>query len=75
MTCGKWQPIETAPKDGSEILLRWKDAVAIGCWRARYEGQFRWQDPSTQWPLCDETDAADQPTRWTPLPPPPVEGE
>jgi len=28
----KWQPIETAPKDGSRILLAGKYSIAIGAW-------------------------------------------
>lgn len=64
LEAGGWQPIETAPKDGTEIL------------GIQYHGRFsdpgivRWDDSDQEWWDMD----ADQygfPTHWQPLPAPP----
>ena len=64
-----WQPIETAPKDGTEmILLRYDDAtnhLAIG----HYMTDTAWMGhsiPARFFPLQDAT-------HWMPLPAPPVQ--
>jgi len=58
-----WQPIESAPKDGSEILLGHKDgSLAIGWWRAR--------NPNQGWTDGDSY-AMGWPTHWQPAPTPP----
>ena len=56
-----WQPIETAPKDGTEIILTaqnsegtWK--VDVGCFSAGILWDWGWRF---------------RPTHWMPLPPPP----
>jgi hypothetical protein len=65
-----WQPIETAPKDGTEIDLwspickripdcKWLDRYATG-WFTR--GDRGWEEIST---------AMISPTHWMPLPAPP----
>lgn len=57
-----WQPIETAPKDGTNIigLTQW-GALEIWYVRDAYEGEY-WQDYS---------DSEPDPTHWLPLPAPP----
>lgn len=57
-----WQPIETAPKDGAEILIGWPDDVQIGWWE-RSRGYFGWHEASSPRTM--------QPTHWRPLPAPP----
>lgn len=57
----KWQPIETAPKDGSDILAHWK---ASGTSHVVYYALGRWCDD------CD--DEISTPTHWMPLPEPPT---
>jgi len=67
----KWQPIETAPKDGTEVLLFfptgfWRDdrKIAIGFWGIGddwFEGEA---DARSM------TDFGDHPTLWMPLPEP-----
>ena len=59
-----WQPIETAPKDRSEILLHREPcgSVANGYWLSEaYAGNGAWI-----WPYVHKT-----PTHWMPLPPAP----
>lgn len=53
-----WQPIETAPKDGTKILLGNRHVCADGYWlQAAYAGNGAWI-----WPYVNKT-----PTHWTPL--------
>lgn len=67
----EWQPIETAPKDGTAILLAcatWAHTVhlgrpvpiKVGGWNAEAGG---WQIFGASW----------RPTHWQPLPPPPAQ--
>lgn len=68
-----WQPIETAPKDGTAVLVKssehpeygeqvlWFDVSNLG-WAGMYPGIAGWIDMF--WDL-----AAPQPTHWMPLPP------
>lgn len=60
-----WQPIETAPKDGTRILLHLRqdeegDYVRIGYWG-------KWNGHLSTWCLA-EGDGDDNPTHWQPLP-------
>ncbi|MQA53694.1 hypothetical protein [Pseudomonas piscis] len=76
----KWQPIETAPKDETEIILRKGDRVTVGAWiewskseaefssRGDYLGQVEY-DSGAHWAswdggFCED----DEPTHWQPLP-------
>lgn len=56
-----WKPIETAPKDGTEILLRSaRGRVADGAW-GQPDG---WANPNCWvWPYINQ-----EPTHWMPLP-------
>lgn len=64
-----WKPIETAPKDGTEVLLYWPleglgdlhSKIKIGSWHSDAWG---WQDR-----FCRSY--TDAPTHWQPLPDPP----
>jgi hypothetical protein len=63
----QWQPIETAPKDGTEVLLYEKGSINIGCydWCEFENGSFKhWTGLS---------DSLENPTHWQPLPTPPQE--
>ena len=79
-----WQPIETAPKDGTRILLydpMTSGLIYAGCWDARFESNWneeaddleyfgKWTAYEVQsW--NDEEYAALAPTHWMPLPTPP----
>lgn len=60
-----WQPIETAPKDGSVILL-WNGSRVFAGWWCELPAEWRDdRDPDyVEGPV-------DQPTRWAPWPEPP----
>lgn len=61
-----WQPIETAPKDGTELLVHPFDVVR---WRAEHGG-FWYADRVSE---IDGDWLEEDPTHWMPLPNPPVE--
>jgi hypothetical protein len=63
-----WQPIETAPKDGTRILIASKEGVASASWSCC----IHW-DPAGDWSDSDEyaTPAGHEITHWMPLPEPP----
>lgn len=53
-----WMPIETAPKDGTCMLLWWGDQLAVGYWAGPFNG---WVPKQVVWPIPG-------PTHYTPLP-------
>lgn len=69
---GDWQPIETAPRDGTRILVTGgglaeaiSDAeydTTVGCWDTPYE---------TLDDRDNEPEGYNRPTHWMPLPAPP----
>lgn len=62
----EWQPIETAPKDGTEIIIYCTDTKP--CMGA-FVADMGWCAPARfpgSW-----IDLPDHPTHWMPLPPPP----
>jgi hypothetical protein len=69
----EWQPIETAPKDGAEILLGFAGEKWIV--QGRWVGDYKARD-GAWWALNnDPTDAWGgelYPTHWMPLPSPPT---
>jgi hypothetical protein len=61
-----WQSIETAPKDGTMVLLAWGTcSVASGFWWT--PDRF---SPVGHWHIGDTEDRL--PTHWMPLPDPPA---
>ena len=73
-----WQPIETAPRDGTIILLYAKPTVVAGRWSDAGTGKYPWDfldgetsDPEA-WPLNAMHDNEYGPTHWMPLPEPPL---
>ena len=60
-----WQPIETAPKDGTNILAIETETIKIVFW---YSGLKEW---GSQQDWFD--DGKWEPTHWMPLPKPPKE--
>lgn len=71
----EWQPIETAPKDESRILLiRIGFQVCIGYWLTKYS-KWATTDPE-DYPDVETWEAEElgsryHPTHWMPLPEPP----
>ena len=70
----EWQPIETAPKDGTYIVVSDGVRVSLGLWvsdvdqGADYEGQIG----MAGWWSVDLGAKLDRPTHWMPLPDPPA---
>jgi hypothetical protein len=57
-----WQPISTAPRDGTRILLattypKARHKIIVGSWFAKWN---EWQSVPGNWPF--------RPTCWQPLP-------
>lgn len=69
----EWQPIDTAPKNGVEILVAWFDdccwRVKVAYWGADYDCEG-WVDD-----IWVESSASDTfpATHWLPIPPEPEE--
>jgi hypothetical protein len=59
-----WQPIESAPKDGTEILVGWVGAKTIR--------PARWVSMNGWIIYMSTTKPLNPPTHWMPLPSPPV---
>lgn len=74
MAMSEWQPIETAPRDGTSVLLygpyQWEDydsrTVEAGAVVGYFDG-YRWRLDNAN-PYADYCNA----THWMPLPAPPV---
>ncbi len=60
----RWQPIETAPKDGRDVLACWADCPG---WNAR---ALRYDATDAAWKNEDDHSYR-EPTHWKPLPSPP----
>lgn len=61
----QWQPIETAPRDGTRIILSWGGVSCVGYYLDNSRSKAPWQGwevPSMElWP-------SGQPTHWMPFP-------
>lgn len=71
----EWQPIETAPKDGTHILAYMENAVIEAWWEdtsygnPEYEGRGEWECPNLSSHGCGCCSIFnDAPTHWMPLP-------
>jgi hypothetical protein len=68
----EWQPIETAPKDGREVLLLGADGIRIASWSDRFRREM-WDTGYAS--ECDgDPIEVERPTHWMPLPDPPRTG-
>lgn len=67
----KWQPIETAPRDGTIVLLA-NSASWVGTGYYHFEDNRGWFMAGTHWTdYCDGSITGT--THWMPLPKPPGE--
>jgi hypothetical protein len=67
----KWQPIETAPKDGTFIILGGPSGVQSTPLRAHIARWYPAYRPLNPWQTHDNdafTDDGEPPTCWLPLP-------
>ncbi len=67
----EWQPIETAPKDGTDVLIGWFELPGQKSMTIVFWHSFRKAWCNT-WTLFS-ANAVSQPTHWMPLPEPPQE--
>jgi hypothetical protein len=77
-----WLPIETAPKDGTEILTVGNDSGAVIATKwlspgpyVRTPRQNYYRDAGWYWASWSEAVGPVSPTHWRPLPPPPSQEE
>lgn len=72
-----WQKIETAPKDGTQVLVSGMNGTDIVC-QAYFADKAAYANWSGQgwvgWPFGQSVHLAD-PTHWMPLPDPPKEAK
>lgn len=62
----EWQPIETAPKDGTHVLMYRRQDISEAWWQKKFIGEgYEWG--GTGWAYPDFA----PPTHWMPLPEPP----
>lgn len=66
-----WRPIETAPKDGTRVLIAWGDTVVIGHWLDNSHTSLPWAG----WRHEGMYAARGRPRAWRPLPPLPPEDD
>lgn len=65
----QWQPIETAPKDGTRVILAWGGKSIGGFFLDNSRSQIPWSGWRTESMVPMP---AGQPSHWMPLPPPPT---
>ena len=70
----EWKPIESAPRDGTPILVCVTYSRQEGGWHT--EQWVDWTGGTYVWPMFQQrVDILFPPTHWMPLPKPPVESE
>jgi hypothetical protein len=66
MVMTEWQPIDTAPKDYTYILL----------WNGNWHWIGMWDGNASKWEIDGDQYEEDlKPTHWVPLPAPPKKGD
>jgi len=62
----KWQTIDTAPRDGTPVLLYFPGlSMRIGCWKDRGPYGTGWRDPVGH---AEQATILGEPTHWMRLP-------
>lgn len=71
----EWQPIETAPHDGSAILVAHEKGVWIAQYLPKYPSGYKppnpWFSVMLNHDYINEQPVSRYPTHWMPLPEPP----
>lgn len=67
----QWRTMESAPKDGTPLLIAGRGWVAEGYYES--DGDRGWYSANTDW--TDAYDGSLYPTHWQPLPSPPGEND
>ena len=67
----EWQPIETAPKDGTRVLLF---VPPYGPSTGHYKDRSNWGPSASNWYAHAALNKEAEPTHWMPLPEPPKDG-
>lgn len=67
----QWQPIETAPKDGTWVLLLWPMTRTNVMVSGKYYISAR--DFEEMWLSQPSVESTHEPTHWMPLPSPPTQ--
>lgn len=70
----EWQPIETAPRDASEVLTYSKAADVEMIRNSFFDEEYKEWMYYTSTCGIENFDAIFNPTHWMPLPPPPSDG-
>ena len=70
----EWQPIETAPKDGTVILCNERGWVYTAFWGMKTPDEYYYNQRSKT-PQWLSHNFPQEPTHWMPLPNPPKESE
>ena len=70
---GKWKTMESAPRDGTNILLAWgQDGVSQGHYVPGLQGTHPWKFIDTNdgitWLINHAVDGPGGPTHWMPMP-------
>lgn len=65
-----WRDIESAPKDGTRVILAVTGGMVVGHWVRHRAYAHCWAWMVLPWPDCDFLMAV-EPTHWLPLPQPP----
>lgn len=70
-----WQPIETAPKDGTSILISTLGSTSIASWNGRGHWNLEVDPQTLAYDSAGEIQTVNHNwvTHWMPLPAPPVE--
>lgn len=80
----EWQPIDTAPKDGTRILLANPNGIYLGYWNPEFESEWdeinqcsipvgQWTDDTIRSFSYEELQVLENLTHWMLLPDPPKE--
>lgn len=75
----EWQPIETAPKDGTDVIVMYMHCETQCVFNAFYASEeYHWEKRDVGWWSYEHSEVSRillndfmEPTHWMPLPPPP----